>query len=75
MVPVVRQTVVVVRVMLLMILLSSEPNLEFIKKYGKHKWLKVQEREWSCKSCGAEVKWYQRTCGCGRELDGWDVPV
>ena len=50
-------------------------NLEFIKKHGKQAWLLVQEKEWSCKSCGAEVKWYQNLCSCGQELDAWYVPT
>ena len=51
------------------------PNLEYIKKNGKQKWLQAQEREWSCKRCGAEVLWYQKECACGQELDAWDVPA
>jgi hypothetical protein len=52
-----------------------EPNLEFIKEHGKQEWLKAQESEWFCKSCGVEVKWYQNECACGQQLDAWDVPA
>jgi hypothetical protein len=52
-----------------------QPSLEYIKKYGKKKWLEAQKKEWSCKSCGGEIKWYQKTCSCGQELDAWDVPA
>jgi len=51
------------------------PNLEYIKKNGKKKWLKGQKKHWSCKSCGAEIKWYQRMCSCGQQLDAWDLPA
>jgi anaerobic ribonucleoside-triphosphate reductase len=51
------------------------PNLEYIKKNGKKKWLKAQKKDWSCKSCGAEIKWYQRMCSCGQQLDAWDLPA
>ena len=53
---------------------TMEPNLEYIKTHGKDKWLQVQRKEWQCTSCGAEIKWYQRTCTCGKQLDAWDVP-
>ena len=53
---------------------TTESNLEFINKHGKQEWLKAQEREWSCKICGAEVKWYQKMCRCGQKLDAWEFP-
>ena len=39
---------------------TMEPNLQHIKENGKEKWLKAQEKEWSCTSCGARIHWYQR---------------
>ena len=53
---------------------TMETNLECIKKHGKQEWLKVQNREWSCTSCGAEVKWYQKECSCGQVFNAWDLP-
>ncbi len=53
---------------------TMQPNLEYIKEKGKEQWLKDQKDQWSCKSCGAEVMWYQKMCGCGQQLDAWDVP-
>lgn len=53
---------------------TMEPNLIFIKEYGKEKWLESMEKEWRCKHCGAEIVWYQQTCSCGQKLDAWDVP-
>ena len=54
---------------------TMQPSLEYIKKHGKKKWLEAQKKEWACKNCGAEIKWYQKTCSCGQELDAWDVPA
>jgi hypothetical protein len=51
-----------------------KPNLEFIKEHGKQEWLQVPENEWRCRSCGNEVKWYQKECSCGQKLDAWDLP-
>ena len=53
---------------------TMEPNLDYIKKNGEKNWLKVQKQQWSCKSCGAEIKWYQQTCNCGQQLKAWDMP-
>jgi hypothetical protein len=53
---------------------TMKPNLEYIKKNGPKKWLEAQKEEWTCRSCGAEFKWYQKTCACGRDLKGWDLP-
>jgi hypothetical protein len=54
---------------------TMKPNLENIRKNGLDKWLGRQKEEWSCPGCGAEIIWYQKTCGCGRPLDGWDLPL
>lgn len=51
------------------------PNLAYIKQNGKDNWLQAQKKEWSCKSCGAEIKWYQKKCSCGQGLEAWDLPV
>jgi hypothetical protein len=53
---------------------TMEPNLAYVKENGKKAWLQAQEEEWSCKRCGAEIKWYQRKCVCGQLLGAWDVP-
>ncbi len=53
---------------------TMAPNLEFIAKNGKDVWLRAQRAEWTCGDCGAEIKWYQETCPCGRKLDAWDLP-
>jgi len=53
---------------------TMKPNLEFIKENGPEKWLEAQKEEWMCRSCGAEIKWYQKVCACGRDLGGWDLP-
>jgi len=50
------------------------PNLEFIREHGKQAWLRAQEKEWSCKGCGAEMYWYQQGCACGQEFDAWGLP-
>jgi len=49
-------------------------NHQIIKKCGKDKWLKAQEKEWSYKSCGARIIWYQKKCKCRHALDAWEVP-
>jgi hypothetical protein len=49
-----------------------EPNLAYIKDNGKEKWLQAQKQEWSCTSCGAEIRWYQKRCKCGQKLEAWD---
>lgn len=53
---------------------TMEPNLAFIKKNGIDAWLESQKKEWSCTACGAETKWYQGNCTCGKKLDAWEVP-
>jgi hypothetical protein len=53
---------------------TMKPNLEYIKENGLEKWLQAQKEEWTCRSCGAEIKWYQKVCACGCDLGGWDVP-
>lgn len=54
---------------------TMEPNLEYIKKHGVEQWLLVQRKEWSCKSCGAEINWYQKMCRCGQLLEAWELPA
>jgi hypothetical protein len=49
-------------------------NLEQIRREGRDSWLRTQRRIWSCPGCGAPTMWYQKECGCGRRLDGWDLP-
>lgn len=51
-----------------------EANLEYIKKNGVERWLQLQKEEWLCISCGAEIKWYQKKCRCGKQLDAWVLP-
>ena len=42
-------------------------NLELIRQKGLSKWLEMQERRWSCSSCGAPHSWWDETCPrCGR---------
>ena len=53
---------------------TMQPNLEYIKENGRDEWLKLKKQEWSCKNCGAEIKWYQKECDCGQKLDAWDLP-
>jgi len=53
---------------------TIKPNLEYIKKKGVKKWIEAQKKEWSCHSCGAEIKWYQKMCSCGQHLEAWDLP-
>lgn len=53
---------------------TMEANLEFIKKNGLEKWLKAKKKEWSCRSCGRRVYWYQKECSCGRKLEAWELP-
>ncbi len=53
---------------------TMKPNLAFIKKNGIDAWLESQMKEWSCPACGAEIKWYQGNCACGKKLEAWDVP-
>lgn len=53
---------------------TMESNLEYIKKNGVKKWLKAQKKEWSCNSCSKEIKWYQKKCSCGQQLEAWDLP-
>ena len=54
---------------------TMEHNLAFIRDHGVEKWLKTQKQEWSCKSCGAEIMWYQKKCSCGKQLEAWPVPA
>jgi anaerobic ribonucleoside-triphosphate reductase len=54
---------------------TMKPNLEYIKINGLEKWLEAQKKEWTCPSCGAEIKWYQKVCSCGQNLEGWDLPL
>ena len=49
-------------------------SLQFIKKNGVDAWLRDQKKEWSYKNCGSEIKWYQKMCSCGQQLNGWEVP-
>jgi hypothetical protein len=53
---------------------TIKTNLKSIKKDDKKKWLESQKKEWTCKSCGAEIMWYQKKCSCGQVLNAWDVP-
>ena len=53
---------------------TMKPNLEFIHKHGKEKWLEAQRKEWSCTGCGTEIMWYQARCSCGQQLDAWEPP-
>jgi hypothetical protein len=53
---------------------TMEPNLQFIKENGLKKWLESQKQEWSCRSCGKAIYWYQKKCGCGLPLKAWAVP-
>ncbi len=53
---------------------TMETNLQFIKKNGIAQWLLAQEQEWSCKSCGAHINWYQKSCCCGQRLEAWKLP-
>lgn len=53
---------------------TMAPNLEYIKNNGIEKWLQSQKQEWVCKHCGSEIKWYQKTCQCGQQLNAWDLP-
>jgi hypothetical protein len=53
---------------------TMEPNLEEMRSQGVEQWLADQERQWVCPACGAEIKWYQQTCPCGRKLDAWTLP-
>jgi hypothetical protein len=54
---------------------TQKSNLEYIKKNGKEKWLQVQRKEWACKICGTEIKWYQKKCNCGQILKAWNPPA
>ncbi|MGB3477858.1 MAG: hypothetical protein WBB67_01715 [bacterium] len=51
-----------------------KPILNTSRKMAKKKWLQAQKQEWSCKNCGAEIKWYQKICVCGQQLNAWDLP-
>ncbi len=53
---------------------TMAPNLEYIRKYGVDKWLEAQAQKWLCKTCGANIYWYQKTCGCGKELEAFEIP-
>jgi hypothetical protein len=53
---------------------TQKPNLEYIKKNDKEKWLKAQRKEWTCKVCGSAIKWYQKKCSCGHLLNAWKDP-
>ncbi|WP_230869469.1 DUF3795 domain-containing protein [Iocasia frigidifontis] len=42
-------------------------NLNNIKKIGTKKWLKEQEKRWSCPECGEKYSWYDEKCSnCNR---------
>lgn len=53
---------------------TMRANLQAIRDIGRDAWLNNQKAQWLCKSCGAEIKWYQKKCRCGRELNGWNLP-
>jgi hypothetical protein len=53
---------------------SIRGNFDFILEHGVDKWLEAQNEEWSCDVCGGEIRWYQKKCSCGNEIDGWDLP-
>ncbi len=53
---------------------TMQANLEYIKCTGIKKWLQAQRKKWSCNNCGAEIKWYQKKCECGQDLDAWELP-
>ncbi|MFW9995827.1 MAG: DUF3795 domain-containing protein [Candidatus Odinarchaeota archaeon] len=51
-------------------------NLEYIKQYGRVKWLETQEKRWSCANCGEKYSWYDQVCdNCGEKLEGYEEPV
>lgn len=54
---------------------TMESNLSRIKIIGKENWLKAMRAEWTCKNCGKEIMWYQKTCECGNELVAWKLPA
>ncbi|UCG92514.1 MAG: DUF3795 domain-containing protein [candidate division WOR-3 bacterium] len=54
---------------------TMKPNLRYIEQNGKEKWLQTQKQQWSCKNCGTEIKWYQKMCNCGQQLNAWDLPT
>ncbi len=53
---------------------TMEPNLEYIRQHGRQEWLTAQEKQWSCRNCGAQIFWYQKSCACGQSLEAWDLP-
>ena len=41
-------------------------NLKRIREIGTDAWLREQEKQWSCPSCGSRTHWYQSKCThCG----------
>jgi hypothetical protein len=53
---------------------TMKQNLEYIRNNGLETWLEAQKKEWMCPGCGAEIRWYQKACLCGRDLKGWNLP-
>ena len=43
-----------------------KPNLEFIRKNGRERFLSEQEPAWKCQQCGSRLSWYQKHCSCGQ---------
>lgn len=44
-------------------------NLTSIKEMGINKWLKEQEKRWSCPNCQENFSWYDEKClNCGSSL-------
>ncbi len=50
-------------------------NLEEIKNLGKEKWLKNQQKRWSCQNCGSLFSYYDLKCPeCSQEVNGYKKP-
>jgi len=47
-----------------------QPNLEFIRQFGRDVFLSQQQRAWCCPQCGSPLSWYQEKCpSCGKEVE------
>ncbi|MEI6157456.1 MAG: DUF3795 domain-containing protein [Atribacterota bacterium] len=47
-------------------------NMKDIMEMGSEKWLKTQDEQWTCPSCGTSYTWYETTCHrCGDPLESY----
>jgi hypothetical protein len=47
-------------------------SLKILSEAGGEGWLKIQEQQWSCKTCNTSFHWYEKKCPvCGSDVPGF----